>query len=136
MACRRVALMTLLALTACREGSEATLSREADGSLVVGVEKAGGGLACLTDASIAVAGSGPDASPVWAVGRADLKACARIFRVGRAQAGFEQRTTAPLPPGRSYCLTVGGVGFSDTRPFTLGTDGSPTWRPRGPQDGC
>lgn len=129
-------LLASLAAAGCREGAEVTLTRDPRGGLTVGVDKAGGGDACLTDASIAEPGSKPDTQPAWAVGRADLRACAHVFRVGGVTPGFEQRTTAPIAPGRSYCVAVSGPGFSDARPFVLKRDGRIRWLQRGPQDGC
>ena len=99
-------LLASLAAAGCREGAEVTLTRDPRGGLTVGVDKAGGGDACLTDASIAEPGSKPDTQPAWAVGRADLRACAHVFRVGGVTPGFEQRTNRPDRP-RSVLLRGG-----------------------------
>ena len=137
MACRRAAaLLSLLIVAGFREGAEVTLTRGAGGALTIGVTRTGSGEACLTDASIAAAGSSPDVQPAWAAGRTDLQACAQAFRVGGVDPGFEQRNAAPIEPGRPYCVSASGRGFSDARPFVLDRDGKVRWLQRGPQDGC
>lgn len=74
--------------------------------------------------------------PALAVARTNLRACEQAFRVGGVTPGLEQRTTAPLEPGRPYCVAMSGPGFSDVRPFVLDRGGQVRWLQQGPQDGC
>ena len=65
MACRQaVALLTLLTV-GCHHGDTATLVRQPNGDLVIGVTRAGDQPTCLTDASITAAGSSIATPAAW-----------------------------------------------------------------------
>ena len=126
-----------VALAGCRLGAETVVTRTADGVLWVGVRPLTSGYTpCIDIATIRPGRLTAEAPPAWQAGRTNLGRCVQMIRVGQATPGFEQRTTTALRPARLYCVTVSGPGFSDTRPFTLGEQGTPSIGQQGPDDGC
>ncbi len=118
MACRRIAAIALLALSACQQGVALTVSRAGNGPISLDVASLSSDFrACIDSASIYPAGQ--QGQPIWELGRSDQQRCLRQVRVGPAEAGFAQRSTAAVPQQGVFCAEVNGPGFGARRGFTV-----------------
>lgn len=48
------------------------------------------------------------------------KACGNIFIFGQTHKGYTQEFDGkPLAPGKTYLVSIGGIGFGDSKTFTI-----------------